>query len=205
MKVTADWFTDHAPVWRSVLDKRIDKLATINALFVRPFEGLPMIWFADNMAKAKGKRATYYVVDDYSYPAKARWNDRLIPLPPVKPTFTANVKEAGLTVTTESTLDHLPKSLVGKMDLIYIDSLTAQEALESMVRSFPYLKPGGTLVATNYTHNKEHDARCPRVGIDAFLNTYVDRIKVLRTAWHVFIEKRKSPLKRGECRSEYFS
>ena len=66
------------------------------------------------------------------------------------------------------------------------------------------LAPDGVLVLTNYTHAKEHDARCPRLGIDAFIAANAYEVRVLQTAWHVFLQKRASPLVRPGCQSEYF-
>jgi hypothetical protein len=203
MKITADWFTDHTDGWISVLQPRLRGLSKVHAMFVRPFEGLPIAWFKEHMAK--DKEFTCVAVEDFKYPSKVTLKDRRIPLPPVKPTFNANMKEAAIPLSIVKNIESVASKFIAKMDVIYIDTDSSAQALEAMVRAFPYLKPGGVMVVTNYTHNKEHDARCPRVGIDAFLNSYTDTIKVLRTSWHVFIERRKTSLNKGSCYSEYFS
>lgn len=81
---------------------------------------------------------------------------------------------------------------------------SASESLEWAELGLRLLRPDGILVLTNYTHAKEHDSRCPRPGIDAFMNVHAHKIRVLRTGWHVFIQKRAKPLALPTCQSEYF-
>jgi hypothetical protein len=78
--------------------------------------------------------------------------------------------------------------------------------LECLVLAWRRLQPGGVLCVTNYTHSKERDARCPRRGIDAFIDSYADDLQVLATQWHVFLLKLPGgPRATGPCRSEYFA
>jgi hypothetical protein len=80
-----------------------------------------------------------------------------------------------------------------------------QETLEIHAAAHsPRLAPGGIMIFTNNTHNERHDSSCPRRGIYGFLDAYIAEIKVLRDAFHVFVERRKTPLAMAPCNSEYF-
>lgn len=80
-------------------------------------------------------------------------------------------------------------------DVIYVDCQSSQHALECAVLAFPLLRRGGgVMVLTNYTHGRLHDSACPRRGIDGFLDAYVAELRVLRSAFHLFLERRAEPL-----------
>lgn len=91
-------------------------------------------------------------------------------------------------------------------DAITIDATgNSRQVLEAMVVAWPLLRPGGgVMVVSNYTYSSERDSRCPRRGIDAFLEAYSDDLRVLATQWHVFIARLPSPRKLSHCSSEYF-
>jgi hypothetical protein len=90
-------------------------------------------------------------------------------------------------------------------DLVCVDNTAdSSRALEHAVLAFRLVRPGGVLVLTNYTHSLDRDARCPRRGIDAFLDAYAYDASVMRTAWHVFVKRRETPLAAPPCHSEYF-
>ena len=77
--------------------------------------------------------------------------------------------------------------------------------MESAVLAFPMLRPGGVMVFTNYTHGRLHDYACPKRGIDGFLDAYAPEVRVLRPAFHLFLEKREVPTKHPYgCRAEMF-
>ena len=90
-------------------------------------------------------------------------------------------------------------------DLVTIDPPgSARSALELMVLAFPLLKPGGVMVVDDYTWSKEHDGRCPRGGVDAFLAAYAQDVRVVHAGWQVVLERRAEPLPLGRCLSEYY-
>ncbi len=92
-----------------------------------------------------------------------------------------------------------------RFDLVYVDPAGhAQDVLEKAVLCFPLLKPGGIMVIDDYTYSKEHDTRCPRMGVDAFLNAYAPYLRVLHAGWQVVLQRREDPLPRPTCFSEYF-
>ena len=92
-----------------------------------------------------------------------------------------------------------------KFDFAYVDCQSSRQAMELCVLALPLLKPGGLMVLTNYVHGRNHDAACPRRGIDGFLDAYVGEVRVLRSAFHLFLERRARPLPPPlPCRAEAF-
>jgi SAM-dependent methyltransferase len=90
-------------------------------------------------------------------------------------------------------------------DVVVVDhTRNAADTLELAILALRALRPGGVLVLTNYTHAREHDVRCPRPGIDAFLDTFAHELRVLQTAWHTFVQKRVDKLPLPPCMSEQF-
>jgi hypothetical protein len=60
------------------------------------------------------------------------------------------------------------------------------------------------LIFDDYTTSKEHDNRCPKRGIDSFLDTFADELHVAYARWQVVVRKLKKPRAKKTCNSEYF-
>ncbi len=128
--------------------------------------------------------------------------------PDVRGTFAANTApfrgRVKLRPTAALAAMRAARKELGAYDVVYIDARSSRHALETAVLAFPLLAPGGVLVLTNYTHSKERDARCPRRGIDGFVDAYSGDLRVLRNGFHTFLERRVKPLPSPPCFSEYF-
>ena len=146
-----------------------------------------------------------YVRKDMAVPATAEDRNR----------FAANlrphVKEGGTaTVTDRSYADALMVLASARprlvFDAIAIDARgNSRDALEAMVLAWQMVRRGGgVLSVSNYTHSLERDARCPRRGIDAFMDAYSDDLRVLATQWHVFMARLARPRTIARCASEFF-
>jgi hypothetical protein len=211
-----DWFTDHIPAWSSVLTNktwlRAKRPDGIRALMVGVYEGRCLEWLLQNVLTDRATdRATVLDAFDYkpcvSERSVAKW------VPGVRETFRSRIlgnatygKQVKL-LPPETGIEqvHLQASKAS-FDIVYIDAHDSVHALESAVHTFPLMRPGGIIIFQNYTHNEEHDTNCPRVGIDAFLSTYVRHIKVVRNGFHLFVQKRtrSQVLPKRECHSEYY-
>jgi hypothetical protein len=76
--------------------------------------------------------------------------------------------------------------------------------MEDAVLAFAVLKPGGIMILDDYTDNKEHDNNCPKPAINAFLAAYANEVQVLHAGWQVILKRRRAPLRKKLCFSEYF-
>lgn len=80
-------------------------------------------------------------------------------------------------------------------DFIYIDGdHHAASVLEDAVLSFPLLKKGGIMIFDDYRWGEQLETtperlNIPKPAIDAFLDIYADKIKVLLKDYQVIIEK----------------
>lgn len=191
---TTDWFTNNLDVWKRELTKYQNK--PINFLEVGTYEGRSALWALDNVLLHP--KSKMYCVDMFQ--------DRRI--------FSRFLKNAQHYIEIDklryfkgSARDMLktPELLDTKFDLIYIDSSThSQHVLEQAVLAWPLLKPKGILIFDDYTASKEHDNRCPKPGIDSFLDAYADDLHVMFARWQVFVMKLEKPRHRKRCKSEYY-
>jgi predicted O-methyltransferase YrrM len=195
MSFSGDWFSNNIDLWKKHLHNFQNK--PVHFLEIGTFEGKSALWMLENILTHKDSHLT--CVDNFIIKTKDGKDayPRLVKhLHHLKNKVTILKGESG---------DVLKKLPSNKFDFIYIDANHhSQNVLEDAVLAFPLLKPHGILIFDDYTHNKEHDVNCPRLGIDAFLNIYSNDIKVLFTGWQVILMKRKQPLKRRPCYSEYY-
>lgn len=193
---TEDWFSNNIPTWKKYLGNLRDKPAI--GLEIGSFEGFSSNWILNNLLTHSESKL--YCIDHWLYKGEKNNN-------PYK-TFLQNISEhkKKVKIFKDYSSKILRKLNNVQFDFIYIDANRhSQNVLEDAVLSFPLLKPDGIMIFDDYTYNKEHNVNCPRPGIDAFINIYVEDIKVLHTEWQVIIKKRKIALKRKPCYSEYYS
>lgn len=209
----ADWFSEHVPSYDQILGPRLAR----SALVVGTHEGRSVEWLVQ-------RGATHVVVleepvskDDESLSRRClstRGVEVCVSDKEVRATLKANLRifasSAARIRLIEAPLiegfSQLRKAgLAAPFDAILIDPQSSRHAMECAVLAFQVLKPGGVMVFTNYTHGRTHDASCPRRGIDGFLDAYAYEIKLLRVAFHLFLERRAIPLLTlTPCRAEVF-
>lgn len=195
MHFTEDWFSNNIELWKKTLMKLKHK--PLKVLEVGTFEGRSAIWLLENILLHPDSKI--YCVDHWKHASEK--NDK------VYQTFLENIKPyKDKVVIMKGYSNMMLRNLKQvQFDFVYIDaSKHSANVLEDAVLSFPVLKPDGILVFDDYTHNKEHDASCPRPAIDSFMNIYASQIQVLHTKWQVVIKKRKVPMKKKPCYSEFF-
>lgn len=208
-RYAVDWFSEHVPAWNAILAPRFVGKPAVQALFLGPYEGRCIAWLFKHVLIGPGCRAT--IIEDFQELAHCVgfhgvpvWN------PDVEGSLLHNLGMEGIpyellrTGPAEGLLQLRSRQPAPAYDVVYIDARSSRHVLEAAVMAFPLLAPGGVMVITNNTHGKTHDAACPRRGIDGFLDAYVTEIKVLRHAFHLFLERRATPFTLPSCASEYF-
>ena len=218
-EVDVDWFSEHAPHWEAVLVPRFGGVSGVRALAIGPFDGRCLLWLFDHVLSGTG-RVT--VIDDLTEEPEGagcvgmRGTSVIYPTKAVRAAFEtrmAGVRDRvsvirGPAAQTLSTLalngTKGTKSGTPGFDIVYVDARGSKHAMETAVHAFPLLKAGGVMIITNNTHGERHDSVCPRRGIEGFMDAYAAEIKVLRSGFHVLLERRRTPLDFGVCRSEYF-
>lgn len=195
---SVDWFSNNIPTWQKILKRFVGQKC--NALEVGSYEGRSASWLLDNILTHPGSRMV--CIDNFSYKDKATRKD-------VFRTFASNMSKYGqkCKLLKGNSRDMLKtKAIVQNLfDIIYIDAdHHSKHVLEDAILAYASLKPGGIMIFDDNTDNKEHDNRCPKPAIQAFVNAYASEVKVLHAKWQVVIMKRLTPLKHSPCYSEFF-
>jgi hypothetical protein len=210
---SVDWFSSHVPQWTKVLRKRTKE--THSMLFVGVHEGRAPDWVVRNLAP----KARLTVVDDFKYDACAYYLGKPVAIPPVEKTFVEVMRLAKRKVVSSkrglSAKNGSDVALIREIrslrcpdetfDLVYIDAKDGKHVMDALVRTLPMVKPGGTIVVTNNVHGRLHDASCPKLGIRGFVDAHVTDVKVLHDGFHLFMERRKTPIRLPHpCRYEIY-
>lgn len=207
-----DWFTNNIPMWERFLVPRLAGRPA-RALELGALEGRATLWMLEHLLTHPRSRVV--CLDPFERNAGTKCSQGTPRrLGDVWSRFEANVlrsphakKVTAVRGDIMATLHagHSKHLRPASFDLVTVDpSGSARSALEAGVMAFPLLKPGGLIVFDDYTWSKEHDSRCPRGGIDAFLAAYADDVRVVHYGWQVIAERRATPLPHAPCYSEYY-
>lgn len=92
------------------------------------------------------------------------------------------------------TSDHFFKNNTDKFDFIYIDGdHTAYGVMKDAVNAFECLKPGGIIAFDDYQWIGAHDpADRPQMAINAFLEIYCKKVKVLVRGYQLWVQKEET-------------
>ena len=83
----------------------------------------------------------------------------------------------------------------GAFDFIYIDgSHAAPDVLADAVLAFALLRVGGVIAFDDYVWGPEEGQgpfNSPKLGIDAFVNTYIEKLRIVRRTplWQLYVAK----------------
>ena len=173
MIFTADWFSEHIPIWeRELLPRMTNRRPSY--LEIGSFEGRSLLWMLDHVP---GLQATS--IDPQLIDGDASW-DRL----------NTNVGLRAL-LFRETSRIMLLKLQNEKYDAIYIDgSHWTDDVLFDSVLSWSLLQIGGVMIWDDYewTFGRE-EREHPKPAVDAFLACYRGCYKILHTGYQVLIEK----------------
>lgn len=195
-----DWFSEHIPRWQKYLSEYVGRDG-VKALMVGVYEGRCLSWLLDHVLTGRGASAV--VVEGFDYDPCVYYKSRPVWNPMVRERFEANVLHhptyADRTRLYSGTLRKLSARADQQKvyDIIYIDARSAMHALDSLVSAFPLLGDGGMFIVQNYANNVEHDNACPAKGIDAFLSTYSDSLRVVSPTFHLFAQRVPFPTGQG--------
>jgi len=201
-KFSLDWFSGNIPAWNRIFKPY--KAKPVEILEVGSYEGRSAMWLLDNILTHKDAKIT--CIDNFADKV-VRYHGERVYNPDTLKNFKHNAKfhPGKITLLQGHSGKMLRKLKPEQFSVIYLDANTyCKDVLEQAVLAFPLLKKGGLLIFDDYTYSKEHDTRCPRMCIDAFLNVYAKEIQVIQLSWQVIVRKRHKILPDQECFSEYF-
>ena len=195
MEFTQDWFSNNTAKWSKTLKELAGK-PNVKALEIGSYEGRSAVWLLQNVLSHPTSHIT--CVDNFDVNNSEAIQRRFLN------NMSQFRRQYKLMIGSSSDMLKVPAILKQRFDIIYIDANHhARHVLEDAILSFAVLKPGGIMIFDDYTDNKEHDNNCPKPAINAFLEAYANEVQVLHIGWQVFLKKRKIPLRRKLCFSEY--
>jgi tetratricopeptide (TPR) repeat protein len=190
----SDFFTESIPIWQQYLQPLAHKTG-LQAIEIGSFEGHSACWLLDNILTDTTAHLT--CLDTFQ--------------PPYNRLFDANIAKTGaankatkLAGKSQEVLRSLP---LDTYDLIYIDgSHVASDVLEDAVIAWRLIKLGGLMIFDDYdyifirsayynpqTSTFQGLAAYPswstKVGVDAFLSAFEDKIQILHKGHQVIVRK----------------
>lgn len=196
MKFTNEWTHFNVPIWNQILIGLKGK-PSLRFLEIGTYEGQSAIWFLENILT--GSESTIDCVDPFYYPNPKGNTDKHTEIKGRFLDNTLTYREAGRLNLWEShsfeALNHFITLGQGKLlfDLIYIDGEHfAKNVLEDAVLSFRLLKPGGIMIFDDYGWDVHRSVwGKPKIGVDAFLQVYADKLELLHHDYQVIVKKLK--------------
>lgn len=185
---TQDWFT----LGQNVLSQHLGHLkGQENLVFMEigSFEGRSAIWFLENLLT--GKNCGIICIDTFQ--GSNEFNQQRVTVDGLEDRFLGNMKpfkDKYQLIKGSSQYVLRSHDYDGKLDLVYIDgSHEASDVLEDLCLSYRAIKKGGYLVLDDYmwNHNNLPSYQSPKIAIDAFMQCFKRKVKVVWVSWKVVI------------------
>lgn len=180
---TADWFTEHIPIWQQALASYAGR-PNVQYLEIGVWEGRSAIWMLENVLThpSSGMVAVDLWGAGDAQVARQRW--------------LANVERSGAAdrVTTIQGFSQveLRKLALDRFDIIYIDgSHRAADTLEDAVLCWRLLKPGGVVIFDDYRWQAYLPiSERPQKAIEDFYWYYRTAIETIHVEYQVIFRKK---------------
>lgn len=180
---TSDWWTKRIPQWEEFVKPIMKERTNIRILELGSYEGRSALYMLQNLL-SHDQNGKLYCLDHWPRFEVEQRFDRNIACSGHSPKV---IKMKG---DAFALLKELPRHLI--FDAVYIDAdHTAPAALTQAAMLWPQLRLGGVMVFDDYpwkspTPTKELP---PKPGIDAFLECWKGRYKLLHKGWQVILLK----------------
>jgi predicted O-methyltransferase YrrM len=192
MVFTVDWFSEN----KSHLEKIINEMQPARLIEIGALEGLSTCWFIDQIARSRPLEV--HAIDTWTGGVEHQEGAHsAMDMGQVEARFLQNTARA--TAHTAHPVDlrvhkcpshYALAQLIadgreGQFDLIYVDgSHQAPDVLVDAVLAFKLLRKGGVLIFDDYLWQEAlpegtDPIRCPKTAIDAFVNIYIRKLRLL--------------------------
>jgi predicted O-methyltransferase YrrM len=172
---SADWFSGNIYLFTRNLTHL--KGTPCRILEIGSFEGRSTIWMLENLATHP--RAHITCID-----------------PSVRDTFLSNIGKTGragqVRLIRGRSGDVVGRLAAGEFDFIYVDGSHAKaDVLEDAVLSFRVARPGAVIAFDDYLEDgpQWNPRDFAKPAIDAFLDIYTDRLKILERCHQIWVRK----------------
>lgn len=192
---SSDWFSNNLPMLERVLLRRTTREhRPLQGLEIGSFEGRSACWFLDHVLT--DPQARLHCIDTFRGVPEVSGglgsvSGALIGL---EERFLRNVRPHGERVVLHkaASFEVLRSLPAASFDFAYVDgSHTAADVLEDLVHCYRLLKPDGALIADDYEWRlSASELHRPRLGIDAFLQVFAERVDVLESGYAIALRRR---------------
>jgi predicted O-methyltransferase YrrM len=180
-----DWFSQARPYFERHLLPLADR--DLHCLQLGVYLGDASLWLMEHLPKAQLTDVDTWEGSDETEHDELDWAGVETYYDQVTWDYARRIRK--FVGTTETFFDYLE---FGLFDFIYVDAdHRAPEVLTDAVRSWRHLKVGGILAFDDYTWQAHSGILldAPKVGIDAFCATFLDRLEVMETGAQVWVRK----------------
>lgn len=176
MEFKQDSFTSRIPTFKRILKKFNGKQCNYLEIGVR--EGMSFCWVAQNILTHKDCNA--FAIDIWRGESKNRFDE--------------NIKELSTNVTAiqGDSIEELKKLLSKdiQFDFVYIDgNHTSEYVVTEASLVWTRLKKDGIIIFDDYGWKAKERSNNPKIGIDAFVESFKQQIEVLHVGWQYIIKK----------------
>lgn len=188
---TQDWFSINIPLWQQVLQQYANRPG-LNFLEIGSWEGRSTCWLLDNILTHESSRIT--CIDTFEGSAEHQGYEEGY-IKSIEGRFDFNITRAGGAKRVEKLIgisqNVLRKLPVDSYDVIYIDgSHLATDVLEDTLLSWRLAKVKGLLIFDDYNLTLfKNPTQNAKLGVDAFLTVFHEKVKVLHKGYQVVVEK----------------
>ncbi|HEY9615678.1 MAG TPA: glycosyltransferase [Microcoleaceae cyanobacterium] len=193
---TQDWFSINLPVWEQYL-MHLANTPELKVLEIGSWEGRSTCWLLDHILTHPTARLTCIDTFEGGVENKAAYDEQF--LQTIEQRFDFNIARTGAAEKVRKAVGQsqlILRSLIPDFyHLVYIDgSHIASDVLQDTLLTWELVKVGGIIVFDDYGFSfpsgiSEHP---PRVAIDAFMNVFSRKIKLIHQGYQVIIEKTSS-------------
>ena len=187
---TQDWFSSNIPIWEQHL-KQFINISTLNVLEIGSWEGRSTCWLLDNILTHESNKIT--CIDTFEGSVEHQYDPSYIQS--IEGRFDFNIVRAGVPEKVQKivgksyeVMRNLP---LNSYNLVYIDgSHIASDVLEDAVLVWQLVQVGGFIIFDDYPFSFPQNPNWnTRIGIDAFMMSFSNKIRVIHKAYQVIIEK----------------
>lgn len=190
---TQDWFSINLPVWEKYLTP-LANMPELRVLEIGSWEGRSTCWLIDHILTHPTARLTCIDTFEGGVENKAAYDDQF--LKTIEQRFDFNIAQTGASEKVRKAVGQsqlVLRSLVPDFyHLVYVDgSHIASDVLEDTLLAWGLVKVGGMIVFDDYGFSFPSGIgeNPPRVAIDAFMQVFSRKIKLIHQGYQVILEK----------------
>ncbi|MBD2087968.1 tetratricopeptide repeat protein [Coleofasciculus sp. FACHB-542] len=188
---STDWFSRNLDILNEHL-KPLSKIPGLNILEIGSWEGRSTCWFLENILIDSSSQIT--CIDTFAGSLEHQRYDCDY-LSSIEERFDFNINRTGAAEKVRKIVGKSQQILrllpLGFYDLVYIDgSHLASDVLEDAVLTWALVKVGGTIIFDDYDFIfAENSFQNTKVGIDAFVSVFSDKIKFIHKSHQILLKK----------------